>query len=89
MSCALAQAELDAANATWSFTDYSHTTHAFTLPSNPLWTSGPARSLSLETNVNNIEQCGAVLPSACTAQQEPALCIHVAHALHTMLSPEA
>ena len=26
----------------WSLTDYSHTTHAFTLPSNPLWTSGPA-----------------------------------------------
>lgn len=28
---------------TWSFTDYAHTVHAFTLPSNPLWTSGPAR----------------------------------------------
>ncbi|KAK9844204.1 hypothetical protein WJX81_007910 [Elliptochloris bilobata] len=36
------QAELEGANATWSFTDYSHTAHAFTLPSNPLWTSGPA-----------------------------------------------
>ena len=37
------QAELEAANVTWSFTDYAHTVHAFTLPSNTLWTSGPAR----------------------------------------------
>jgi len=38
------QAELEAANTTWSLTDYSHTTHAFTLPSNALWTSGPVRT---------------------------------------------
>ena len=50
-SWALPQAELDAANATWSFTEYSHTTHAFTLPSNPLWTSGPACALFLSRNL--------------------------------------
>lgn len=94
-SGALPQAELDAANATWSFTDYSHTTHAFTLPSNPLWTSGPARALFLFRSSVSMEECGAVLSNAWTADTagQPPLygnfCILLGYALYKSIRLEA
>ena len=35
--CLCLQAELEAANATWSYYAYGRTVHAFTLMENPLW----------------------------------------------------
>ena len=36
-ACLPGQAEVEAANATWSYTAYGRTVHAFTLMENPLW----------------------------------------------------
>jgi len=72
------QAELEAANVTWSFTDYAHTVHAFTLPSNPLWTSGPARPC-FHSNINTCSHPffsliyhRAVLQAVCLEASAPA-----------------
>ena len=73
-ACCLKQAELEAANATWQYTAFGRTVHAFTLMENPLWNGSESMVRAAHTCVTlepYLLMCFIVAPATGT----PALCI--------------